>query len=208
MLLVATVTSASAQNVLVNPGFELPAVGGEVYGAGDGWIPFGNVFLEPTVPGCLEPASGNQLVKMFGNFCGAGCFNVTGIFQEFPTQPGDVWTMWCRSRNAACDPMVGAGAPNANWVVQKLAFFDAANTEIGAAESTVLDGSFPLDLWNVNAPIFGTAPVGAVKVQAFILYLQPNLDGGAAQIDDVTLELSRPTPSRASTWGKVKSLYR
>jgi len=208
MLLVAGATAASAQNVLANAGFESPRIAAEIYGAGTGWTVFGNVYLEPASFGCMEPASGRQLLKMFGNFSGG--FNVTGIFQEFPTLPGDVWTFSCKTRSRSCDPMIGHGAPDGNWVVQRIAFFDAHHAEIGwaAVESTVLNGDFPRDVWLSNPPISGTAPLGAVKMQALILFLQPGFDSGAAQVDDASLEVTHPVPAQATTWGKIKSLYR
>jgi hypothetical protein len=203
-LLGATGSTASAQNVLVNPGFETGPVG---FGA-PGWFTFGNGFTESANP-CIVPFAGNQLMKMFGTF---NPFGVSGIFQEFPTAPGDVWTLSAKSRHCSDDPMLGNHVlgGSGNWVVQKLAFFDAANVEIGASavESTILDGSYATDTWFNNAPISGTAPAGCVKVQAFVLYLQPGYDGGAAQIDEVSLTKLIPVPAAGTSWGNVKALYR
>jgi hypothetical protein len=147
---------------------------------------------------------------MFGTFTGG--FNVSGVFQEFVSVPGDIWQMSSSARHWSGDPMIGIGAgsctPNCtdNWVVQKIAFFDAGNTEIGAAESVILDGTFATDTWHDAAPIVGIAPAGTVKVQALILYLQPLFDGGAAHIDDVDFRMGN-VPVEPSTWGKVKALY-
>lgn len=181
----AALPRAASANVLANPGFESGLTG---------WFPFGNAFAEASNPPAIVPHSGNGVAKMFGNFSGG--FNVTGLFQEFATTPGTAWTMSCFSRHFSGDAMVGGGAPNSNWAVMKLAFFDASNVEIGSAavERTILNGTFPTDTWINNAPITGNAPVGAVKVQAFLLYLQPQFDGGAAQFDDVDL-VSSPVPA-------------
>lgn len=202
--LFVSATAAHAANVLVNPGFENPAVGGEIGGAGAGWGAFGNVFLEPANPPALVPNSGNQLVKMFGTF---NPFGVSGIFQSFPAVPGSIWSLSSHSRHFSGDPMVGAGKPNSNWVVQKIAFFDASNAEIGSGESTILDGTYPTDTWFANAPVLATAPATTVSVQALILYLQPGFDGGAAQIDDVVFENVTPTPATPTSWGAVKAFY-
>lgn len=209
VLLMATGPAASA-NVLANPGFESPVAAPEYYGAG-GWVAFGNAFTTAANP-CLVPNSGAQLLKMFGNFSGG--FNVTGIFQAFATTPGEQWSLSSHSRFCSDDPMIGnhVSGGTGNWVVQKIAFFDAADAEIGfaAAESVILDGSFAVNTWHNNAPIVGTAPAGAVLVRAFLLYLQNenNFDGGAAQIDDVDFSVVTPIPVESTTWSSLKSLYR
>jgi hypothetical protein len=201
-LLAATFGSVSA-NVLANPGFEAGV--GPFYGA-PSWITFGNGFTEPADGGCIAPYAGNQLMKMFGTF---NPFGVSGIFQEFPTTPGTEWALSSRSRHCSADPMIGyhVNGGNGNWVVQKIAFFDAGNNEIGAAESIILDGTFATDTWFDNAPAIGIAPAGTVKLQAFILYLQPGFDGGAAQIDDVVLEDITAVPVQPTTWGRIKTLF-
>ncbi len=190
-------SAAGAQNLLANPGFESGLMD---------WIPFGNAFGETANPPQFVPLSGTGLASMFGNFSGG--FNVTGIFQEFATAPGETWEMSSNARHFSGDAMVGAGAPDANWVVQKMAFFDAGNNEIGGAESTILSGTFATDTWHASGTISGVAPAGTVKVQALILYLQPAFDGGAAHIDDVYFGRAEPVKTEASTWGKVKALYR
>ncbi|MDH3215506.1 MAG: T9SS type A sorting domain-containing protein [Candidatus Krumholzibacteria bacterium] len=188
MFLLTSVATASAQNVLLNPGFENGPAGGGARPTDWGW--FGNVFQEPAVPPQFVPFEGNQLVSMFGNFWGV--FNVTGIFQEFPTSEGAIWELSSHSRHWSGDAMVGSQGTGGNWVVQKIAWFDAGGQEIGGVESTILDGTFATDVWHVNAPIAGAAPPGTAKVQALILYLQPLFDGGAAHIDAV--EFVKLTP--------------
>jgi hypothetical protein len=203
LLFPAVASAAVPANVLANPGFEAGL---------SGWNVFGNAFPEAANPPQFVPASGNGLASMFGNFWGS--FNVTGIFQEFPTMPGGQWQLSAKSRHFSGDPMVGIGAASCangcsdNWVVQKIAFFDAGGNEIGASESVILDGTFATDTWFDNAPIVGTAPAGTVKVQALILYLQPAWAGGAAHIDDVVFEDLSPVPTQTKTWGQVKGLYR
>jgi hypothetical protein len=196
-LLLVTVAGAAAQaNVLTNPGFESGLTG---------WIAFGNVYAQTDLPPQFVAHSGTGLVSMFGTFSGG--FGVSGMFQEFPTVAGATWEMWSCARHFSGDAMFGGGAPNSNWVVQKMAFFDAANVEIGAAESTILDGTYATDTWHAAAPIYGVAPAGTVKVQAFILYLQPAFDGGAAHIDDVMFREVGVIPTTETTWGSIKALY-
>ena len=175
--------AAAAQNLLSNADFEAGLTG---------WSSFGNAFAESANPPANVPLSGTQLCSMFGNFSGG--FNVSGIFQSFPATDGDSFTIDAWSRQSSGDPLAGIGAPNDNWVVMKMAFFDAGGTEIGAAEGTILDGNSPTDTWIDNAPVTGTAPAGSASVQALILYLQPGNAGGAAKIDDVSFEGGTPPP--------------
>jgi hypothetical protein len=197
VFVVATGSLAVAQNLLANPGFESGLTG---------WVAFGNAYAEAANPPQFVPRTGNGVVSMFGNWSGG--FNVSGIFQEFATTPGQMWEMSSSARHWSGDAIPGVGAPNNNWVVQKIAWFDAGNVEIGGVESTILDGTFTADTWHDAATISGVAPAGTVKLQALILYLQPLFDGGAAHIDDVSLTNPTPVKTEASTWGKVKALYR
>jgi MYXO-CTERM domain-containing protein len=189
LMVLCGASMAFGQNVLTNPGFEDGL---------NGWFAFGNAYPESNNPPQFEAYEGQGLASMFGNWSGG--FNVTGIFQEFATTEGDEWTMDAYSRHWSGDAMIGSGAPDSNWVVMKLAFFDAGNGEIGAAEGTILDGTFATDIWHDNAPIIGVAPAGTVKVQSFILYLQPLTDGGAAHIDNVSLSVV-PAPGAMALLG-------
>jgi hypothetical protein len=193
----ALATAAAAANVLVNPGFENGLAG---------WGVFGNAYAEVANPPHFVPYAGNGLVSMFGNWWGV--FNVSGIFQEFATCPGDEWTFSCKSRHWSGDPMTADGVDD-NWVVQKIAWFDASNAEIGGVESRILDGTYPVDTWFDNNAIVGVAPPGAVKMQALVLYLQPLWDGGAAHIDNCELlYVGGPSATEPSTWGEIKTLFK
>jgi hypothetical protein len=205
-LLTIAAPSAHAQNVLTNPGFEDGATG---YGAGPGWTAFGNVFTEAANPPAIVPYGGNQLVKMFGGF--AGGFSVSGFFQSYPAAPGETWSLSSKSRHFSGDAMFGVSVPNGgngNWVVQKLIFRANGVDDIASTESTILDGSFPTDMWFDNPAVTLVAPPTTTTVWAFLLYLQPANDGGAAQIDDVKLEKVVATPNQSSSWGRIKNLYR
>jgi hypothetical protein len=193
--------TGAAANVLQNPGFE----------SGDfaGWGTFGNVFVEtdiPGEPGNIVPYEGDYLCKMYGNFWCDGCFNVSGIFQEFETCEGDEWCFSINSRNSPWDPM-----QSPNWVVQKITWFDATHTEMaGAVESTILDASSPTDQWFTNDVIIGVAPPGAVWMQALVLFLQPSMEGGSAQVDAACLLFlgGGSSATESTNWGQIKALYR
>ena len=204
ILVIATATAASAANMLANASFENPPVPGEVYGAGASWGVFGNIYLEPFPALPFPPNSGLQSVKMFGTFPGP-----SGVYQAFPAAPGSVWTISAHARMPSFDPMAGNGPPNFNSVVQKIVFFDAADVEIpGAVESTILNGTYPVDTWVASSPISGTAPVGTVTVRAFIIYVCPGVLGGTGQIDDISFTSDGATPTQATSWGRLKNLYR
>jgi hypothetical protein len=199
-LLVAAVAPAFSQNVLTNPGFE----------AGfSGWTTFGNSFVEGANPPAVVPYAGNNVAKFFGGFSGG--FSVSGFFQSYPAAPGQLWSLSSKSRHFSGDAMVGSAIPsggNGNWVVQKLIFRANGVDDIASAESIILDGTFATDTWFDNVPVLLVAPPTTTTVWAFLLYLQPAFDGGAAQIDNVTLERIVATPNQKSSWSRVKSLYR
>jgi hypothetical protein len=193
---------ATAQNILTNPGMEDGPTG---YGV-QGWNVFGNVYTEANNGWPFAAYEGTKMMSFFGTWCGAWC--VSGMFQEYPSAEGVEWTFSCKSRHHNGDPLTGV-MPTGNWVVQKLAFFDAGNAEIAAVESVILDGTWPTEVWHDNAPIMGVSPAGAVKVQALILYIQPAFDGGACQIDNAELYVSDMTvPNETAAFGQVKALFR
>lgn len=201
LLVAGIATTASAQNMLANPGFE------EGYVA---WTPFNNCYIETTVPPgdpCVSPYEGTWDLKFFGNFWGV--FNVSGAFQNFPAVEGDEWTMSCKSYICPADTMLGDGPPNSCWAIQKIVWFNAADVEIGGVESIIASGLSPNGVWMDNAPIVGVAPAGTAYVQILLLYLQPadNYDGGAVQVDNVVAYLSNgPVGTQEATWGAIKAL--
>lgn len=205
LLFALTLASAASANVLVNSGFEAgPAPS---YGAGPGWTVFGNVYTESSNPPAIIPYAGSNICKMFGTF---SPFGVSGIFQSYPASPGETWSLSSKSRHFSGDAMIGSGIPSGgsgNWVVQKLIFRANGVDDIASVESTILDGTFATDTWFDNAAVTMVAPPTTTTVWAFILYLQPAYDGGAAQIDDVDLHMEAPIPVQGSTWGAIKALY-
>jgi hypothetical protein len=177
LAVVLALPASGAVNLFTNPGFEDGL---------NGWIAFGNAYPETSNPPEIVPLEGNGEAKIFGNWSGG--FNVTGFFQEFAATPGSPWKLSVASRHWSGDAMTQDGVDD-NWVVQKLAFKDAGDAEIGAVESTILDGTFATDVWHENEPVVGIAPAGTVQVEAFVLYLQPLFDGGAAHLLMLSLAL-------------------
>ncbi|MGE3173476.1 MAG: hypothetical protein AB7O97_12700 [Planctomycetota bacterium] len=179
LALAALAPVAAAQNLLTNPGFESGLAG---------WGSFGpNIYIEANNPPAIVPHSGTNLCKMYGQFIGG--FNDNGIFQSFAAQAGQTYQLDCWTRHFAFDALAGSGGPNDNVAVMKMAFFDAANSEIGSAERRVLDGSYPTNTWIDNPPVAGTAPPGTVRVDVLLLFIQPLVGVGSAHFDDVEFTL-------------------
>ena len=200
MILVMTAAAASAQNLIVNPSFETGPTGG----VPASWLGFGEVHVERESLPQFDAYDGTKLVSMYGNW--SGPYNVSGVYQEFDSDPGDEWALCSMSRHWSGDPMIG-DASTGNFLVQKLVFKDESDVEIGAAEAIILDGTYATDTWFDNAPVTGIAPVGTVQVEAMILYVQANEDGGAAHIDYVQLIYCGVVGVEDSNWGAIKSLY-
>lgn len=188
---VALASVGAAQNLLTNPGFEMGLAPWNAFGNGG---PPNNVTAEMANPPEITPRTGTTLCKMFGNFGSAG-FTASGIFQPLPANPGDTFTLDCWSRHPSTDPLTGAGAPNDNWMVMKMAFFDINNVEVGAAEGTILDGTSPTNVWIDNAPVTGTAPAGTTRVEVFILFLHPGSAPGSGQVDDIEFTINGGQPA-------------
>lgn len=201
MILLAGVTVASAQEYFVNPSFETGPTGG----APQSWLAFGNMAVERDNAPQFVPYDGTKLLSMWGNW--SGPYNVTGIYQEFASVPGDEWAICIKSRHWSGDPMVGSAGAGGNFVVQKIVFKDDTDAEVGAVESIILDGTFATDTWFNNSPISGIAPAGTVQVEAMVLYIQADTDGGAAHIDYCSFIYCGAVGVEDSSWGAIKSLY-
>lgn len=202
MVLLATVTTASAQNLLANPGFETGPTGG----VPASWTGFGNVFAERNSAPQFVAYEGSRLVSMYGNW--SGPYNASGIYQEFASVEGDQWQLSVKSRHWGDDPLTGNAGAGGNFMVQKIVFKDAADVEIGAAETIILDGTYATDTWFDNVPTVGIAPAGTVQVEAMILYLQALDAGGAGQVDAAELLFLGQVAVEESTWGAIKSQYK
>ena len=196
MILLMTVATASAQNLLANPSFETGPTGGNP----SSWLAFGNMAVERNSSPQFIPYDGARLLSMWGNF--SGPYNVTGIYQEFACNPDDEWSLSAKSRHYSGDALAGD-----NFVVQKIVFKDAADVEIGAVESVILNSSFATDTWHVNQPITGIAPIGTVQVEAMILYVQAADAGGAGHVDYAQFIYCGAVGVEESSWGAIKSLY-
>ena len=184
--LALSVSPASADNLLTNPGFE--ASGGSF----DGWTPFGN--FEISNPGGDDIyRTGTAAAKFYGAFSGG--FNVSGFFQAFTPVSGATYRLSGWAYVSSGDSLLGTDTCQGNRAIAQIAFFDAASggTVILRNEVVIGDGNTPVDTWvpfDVELPV----PAGALRVEALFLFLQPGLDPGAVFVDDTMFqELSTPS---------------
>jgi hypothetical protein len=175
--------STASANVLANPSFELPVLtGGDVPGA-QGWSAFNAAF---TIR--VAPQQGDQALKIFGT--------PSGVFQDFPTSPGEQWIGSVYGLNFNGDPLSGAqiGAANIEWR-------DAANNVISFESTQIVSsatpqGSLPGDY--VFGSVTGAAPAGATTAR-FVLITGAfaGAGGGAVWFDNASFALV-PEPAMMS----------
>lgn len=177
-------SSASAQ--LSNASFETDA--GPVYGATD-WNAFGNVFTEAVIP-----RTGVNTLKMFGNF--SGQFNVSGAFQDFAIAEGESVSASVWAQNASFDALTGG-----NRALLKLVYFDAADNEIAASESNMIDANTQQDEFVLLTTSLGPATANTARASVFLLFLQEaDNAGGAAFFDDASIAVV-PEPATMTLLG-------
>lgn len=184
LALVAAATPASA-NLLVNPGFEDQVLAApEEFFAGSGWTAFGgNTFLQDSSFGVV-PNGGNQSLKMFG---------LSGVFQTFPANPGEIWNGGAHIYNPSFDDLDPGqvAAVNIEWL-------DAGENQISfISNGTFMSGS-PTDVWTLQT-ITGTAPAGTAFARLTLItgdFVDPGVGGGAPYYDDAFFEVI-PEPATA-----------
>ncbi|MCB9866339.1 MAG: hypothetical protein H6816_06855 [Phycisphaerales bacterium] len=145
-----------------------------------GYFAWGNAWAVAASPGeGLEPRTGNRLLKMWGNW--SGTWNNSGVGQSFPSQEGDVWEIECWVKQITGDNLVGTG----NFVLLQIEFFNEAEQRVGVQEVNVLNSGTPLDQWIHVTPFQGVAPANTVAARCIVMFLQPNFEGGAAEVEDL-----------------------
>jgi hypothetical protein len=191
--------TASA-NVLVNPGFEVPdASGGDVYATtgNSGWLGFGpGAFITRTTA-----RSGLQSFKTFGAPGGA--------FQDFASNPGEVWTGTVWGQNLSTDPMTGtqAGFINIEWHSGTPA---APGPLISFVSTKVVDSTSPFDMW-IFGSVSDTAPAGATVARLVLLggpFNGSGAGGGASFFDDATFVVPEPGSALAVLAGMAPLVRR
>ncbi|MGD9140673.1 MAG: FlgD immunoglobulin-like domain containing protein [bacterium] len=183
--------SLALDNLLANPGFD--ANGGSY----DGWFTFGDGVQLSTTETDNIIRSGAAASKIYGEFTdcpGSNFYKVGGYGQAFTPTPGMVYRFSGYSYVSSSDAIPGTDTCNKNRCIAKVVFWnaDSAGTEISSSEVVIGDGNSITDQWNeftVSAP----APVGALRVEALVLFLQPECDTGSVFIDDTRFFELSPT---------------
>ena len=169
-------TAANAQ--LLNAGFETAGSGGPVFA---NWGDFGNGGFN--ISRASEAVrNGAFSCKLFGQFLGD--FNATGIFQDLPTTRDRVWNAEAFFQHITGDQLQGGN-------------FAAMNIEFRASNGDLLEywgldtltAASPRDVF-IQQMTSGVAPDDAVTARLTLLFLQPDIDGGAVHIDDASLSSS------------------
>ncbi len=162
---------------LANAGLEL----GE-----PGWLSFGNAFEFPALDDAFRPAplSGDGIAKTFGSFPGP-----SGLFQDFPTQEGQMVTFSAFANTFPGDSIAGT----TNSAQLRIEWRDG-ETVIQTDFEIVIDPNdpnFAEDVW-FPGTVTGTAPAGATTVRVLLWFDQPNFDPGAVWWDEASLSVTGP----------------
>ena len=182
--------SASAQNLIINGGFESPLAGN--------WNTFGNAFLSAGGP---TPHGGVEEAKLYGTFPGT-----SGFYQPFVAAPGDAFDANGWGQNWSGDQMQ---ASNEGFI--RVTFFNASNVEIagGGANSGFINLSTPTNTWEPLNITDVVAPTGTAYGQVYLLFTQPGTNGGSAWFDDISVTAApEPMTMLGLTVGVVALLKR
>ena len=168
--------NSHAQNVLIDPGFELqtpPSAGG--------WISFGGFFS-------TEFAHTGEW-SMFD----VGFFDVPGTFEQFPAAPGSQWRM--TGYGLTPSPLLG----NPAFGLIQVTFFDIFGNNLGTVEtagtgtpakiSNLVDGTATPGEWIFLDTGIATAPAGTAFIQAFTIYVDFSGNVQGVYFDDLSLKV-------------------
>ena len=163
-------TPTTEPNILVNPSFDTDL---------SGWTTFGNVYYDGRSWARRTPTGG---AKLYGTFTPD---SDSGLFQIFPASEGGIWRLDVHSMTTCVESPMSVSAEN--MVLARIVFKDSTGTEIGFGESVIGDPSMPLGTWTKHS-ILAEAPAQTDSVAAYVLFVQPALEGGAVWIDDLSLQ--------------------
>lgn len=169
------------------------------------WSTFGNAFQEEMAPGIDAPFEGAESLKMFGNFSGGQ--NFTGAFQDVAVDGsnlsvGDLIQLSGYMAHLSGDAL---GGPNVVSFLE-ITFVDTDGAHnggnplgefgFGANKTADLLHTDPTDEWLFRTTAGVFVPVEAEFVRAKAVFVQNDFTGGAAWVDNVSLNLiTIPEPS-------------
>lgn len=191
-------------NLLSNPGFESDGPGGTQNFPG--WQMYG--INDYTQSGPLAH-TGTNYFKVYQAFSGA--VNYTGVYQDYISGPGTVYSANGWAYTAASDVLAGQ---NVAWI--EVTFRDANANVLALYRSALIttnaiaSGAFPAGQWN-NLPVTNqynpatyqvtntTSQLVAPNATLFVRYQivfqgDANYSGGSVYFDDLNLNQTRGTP--------------
>ncbi|MCP4248902.1 MAG: family 16 glycosylhydrolase [bacterium] len=186
-------TSNSVLGQLANGGFE---DGG---GSLTGWTTFNNS-IPNVMATTVTPHSGTHAATVFGGFNGDP--NWSGLLQNQPALPGQVWTAQCFARHNTGDALTGK-----SHLLMKIEYYRVAGGTYGTADMLqenilqVLDRGTPTDLWiPLSLPV--PAPTDTVEARLAFVFTHEDNESGSVLIDDVSFTFSADPPDvpAGSAW--------
>jgi beta-glucanase (GH16 family) len=196
--LAAAVTPSLAGNLLTNPGFELDPTGQTT--TMPGWIAYGaNAYSETS---SALAHSGTNYFKVYQNFNGR--VNSTGVYQEYISAPGAVYSADGWAYTLSSDKLAGQ---NVAWI--EVTFLDANYNTLAMYRSALINtnaiatGAFPLNTW-IHLPVTNqynpgnntltnttatlVAPAGTLFLQYEVVFQgDASNSGGSMYFDDLNL---------------------
>ncbi|MEM7391294.1 MAG: hypothetical protein AAF492_03015, partial [Verrucomicrobiota bacterium] len=143
--------------------------------------PSGNVLRET---GTSNIHAGDSAVQLFGQF--DGMTNFTGLFQDVPAKPGELWEagVWAKSRTG--DEITGM-----NETVMKLEFTDFDGAVLQVSTTRLADATTP-NSWTSNRTLTAIAPNNTYAARIVLEFQQRNDAPGSVVIDDVSFRPLSP----------------
>jgi hypothetical protein len=188
--LLAGPSTASAQNLLVNPSFEETVDWGEGPKPA-GWGVWGTTWSIDALDAnaTLPPLDGERMELNMGPWWCPWCNS--GFVQDLPAASGQLWQITSSSYATSAFSMAGTQ----NFMVMKIEFWDHFDPHpewgelpLAQPEVVIADGATPLDEWQSHA-LQASAPAGTVMARAAFVWIQPNWEEGAAIVDDASMGL-------------------
>jgi beta-glucanase (GH16 family) len=160
---------------LQNTSFESTA--GEFFGEWDEYSNGFNVRIDSTP---AHARSGTVAVQMFGRSTG-GTLNNSGLFQEVPASPGQVFQLNAFARNRPGDALLGS-----NTAQVKIEFIDANGQILDVGRLPVASATTPTAYQ--EHLLRRVAPANTRFARAVLEMVQRNNAGGSVNFDDVQLQ--------------------